>query len=130
MGNMRGGGVMVPMMVTMTHEVPWGIAIGGSNSLAQAMVKMIEANGGTVKLESKVVKILIENNRATGVELENGDVIRAEKGVISSAGTQQTILDLVGEEYIEENIAEKAKRYHWDEMTLCTPHLALNEPPK
>ncbi len=75
-----------------------------------------------------VERIIIENKAAVGVELKNGEIVKAKRGIVSGAGAVQTLLELIGEDYLDKDLADKAKRFKWDLNCLVTPHLALNKP--
>jgi len=79
--------------------------VGGSQALPNALVDTIEKHGGKVYLRTPVKRILIENNRAVGVELKNGQVQRA-KAVISNADTHKTFLELVSREHLPASYAQ------------------------
>ncbi len=57
---------------------------GGVGVIAQKLVKGLEANQGQVRYKARVTKIIIENNKARGVELASGERILARK-IISNA---------------------------------------------
>jgi phytoene desaturase len=61
-------------------ERRWGIhfAMGGTGALVEAFRLFMEELGIEIKLSTTVNKILVKNNRACGVELQNGDRIDAE----------------------------------------------------
>ena len=46
--------------------------VGGPGQIAECIVPIIEEAGGQVAVSSPVDKILVENDRAVGVRLENG----------------------------------------------------------
>lgn len=48
----------------------------GSGALVNALVRGIEKFGGRLSLRSHVEKIVVENDRATGVKLSSGQVSR------------------------------------------------------
>jgi phytoene dehydrogenase-like protein len=73
--------------------------VGGSQALPNALVDVIEKHGGKVYLRTPVQRILVENDRAAGVELKNGHTHHA-KAVISNADTHKTFLDLIGQEHV------------------------------
>ena len=50
---------------------------GGMGKLSESLVTQIEAAGGEVRLGQRVQKILVEGETAVGVELKNGEQIRA-----------------------------------------------------
>src|SRR5262249_13660564 len=55
----------------------WGHAIGRMGALTHGMAKAASGPGGDIKLSTRVRRVLVENNRAIGVETEEGDTIRA-----------------------------------------------------
>ncbi|HSA60225.1 MAG TPA: NAD(P)/FAD-dependent oxidoreductase [bacterium] len=62
---------------------------GGAESIAEAIFPEIEGAGGRVLVKAEVAEILVENGRAAGVRLANGDRIAA-KTVVSDAGVFNT----------------------------------------
>lgn len=71
-----------------------GYPAGGSASIARAVVPAIEEHGGTALYNAEVNEIIVENNKATGVKMADGKVIRADL-VISDAGIFNTYLRLL-----------------------------------
>lgn len=68
---------------------------GGLNKLSHGMAKAIEEDGGTIKLASPVKKVIIENQIAKGVELEDGTKAMADYVVLNAdfAHAMTTIVD-------------------------------------
>lgn len=58
---------------------------GGSGEIANALVRGVNKYGGEVRLNSHVDEIIVEKNRAVGVKLASGKVIRAKHAVVSNA---------------------------------------------
>ena len=58
---------------------------GGSGEIAAALVRGVEKYGGSVCCNCHVEEIIVENDRAVGVKLANGKVIRAKEAVVSNA---------------------------------------------
>jgi protoporphyrinogen oxidase len=56
-----------------------GHLIGGYITLIKAMTEKILAAGGEVHLKTAVSEIVIENGRATGIRLANGDAVKFDK---------------------------------------------------
>ncbi len=73
--------------------------VGGSRSLPNALVDMIEKHDGKIFLRTPVQRILVEHDRAVGVELKNGQVHHA-KAILSNADTHKTFLELIGREHL------------------------------
>jgi all-trans-retinol 13,14-reductase len=70
--------------------------VGGASRIAAAIVPVIERAGGKVLVNADVSRILVEGNRAVGVEMKDGWSIRA-KTVISDAGAANTFGRLLPE---------------------------------
>lgn len=68
---------------------------GGSARITEALVAALKANGGELRTSAGVRRILVEHSRAVGVQLENGEEIRAAH-VVSAADPRRTFLSLVG----------------------------------
>jgi phytoene dehydrogenase-like protein len=88
----------------------WGFAKGGTGQISLACARAAEAHGAEIRTSAAVHKILVENGRASGVVLENGDEIQA-KLVISNCDPHLTFKKLVGEEHLEEDFARQINRY-------------------
>lgn len=71
---------------------------GGSRAMAKRMERKYSSLGGKVHYRSKVDSIVIENGNATGVILENGEIINADK-VISTIDAHYCLSKLLKGEY-------------------------------
>ena len=92
--------------VLMSHYFDGGFyPMGGGGGFVKAFTKRIKSLGGEIRTQSKVDRILVEQGKAIGVKLENGEVIKADR-VISNADPNITFLKLVG----EDNISKKLKK--------------------
>ncbi|MEB3242570.1 MAG: carotenoid isomerase, partial [Cyanobacteriota bacterium] len=57
---------------------------GGVGVIAEKLVAGLEAHGGAIRYRARVSEVLIDNGRAVGVRLANGEEIRARR-VVSNA---------------------------------------------
>ncbi len=80
-----------------------GYPIGGSLPLAQELAQRYLALGGEITYRARVVKVLVENDQAVGVRLENGRELRGDL-VISAADGRSTIFDLLEGRYLNDTI--------------------------
>ena len=85
----------------------------------------MKLKGGEIITSSRVRKILVENGRAVGVELEGGKQIGAKKLIASSTDPATLILKLIGEDYVDTNISSSIKRMEWGD-SIFGIYLALN----
>ncbi|MCS6943653.1 MAG: NAD(P)/FAD-dependent oxidoreductase [Geminocystis sp.] len=79
---------------------------GGSEAIVNALVRGIKKFGGKLLLSCHVKAVLVENNRAIGVRLANGEIISASKAVVSNASIWDT-LSLIPEEVLPPKIRQK-----------------------
>ena len=57
---------------------------GGVGVIAEKLVAGLESHGGAIRYKARVTKVLIENGQAVGVQLADGEEIRARR-VVSNA---------------------------------------------
>ena len=67
----------------------WGYVRGGMGEITQALAADLQAHGGEIRLNCPVAKILTENGRAAGVQLETGEIL-ASRTVLSNADPYRT----------------------------------------
>jgi phytoene dehydrogenase-like protein len=101
---------------------------GGGRALIDALVSALEENGGTIRLRSRVRRILLENGQAVGVELAKGEVFRA-RYVVSNADAKRTLLEMVGEEHLSAGLAERLREYRMA-LPMFIIYLALQVDPR
>ncbi len=63
--------------------------VGGSWKISDTIIPVIQASGGEVFTYAKVDEIVVEQGKACGVRMDNGDVLRADK-IVSSVGARLT----------------------------------------
>ncbi|MBI5132821.1 MAG: NAD(P)/FAD-dependent oxidoreductase [Rhodopseudomonas palustris] len=78
---------------------------GGSGVVADALVEAITARGGEVRLKTAVKQIVVDNGRAAGVVLANGETVRA-RAVVSNADLKRTLLELVPPEALPRGVRD------------------------
>ena len=123
-----GLGFLVPLM--LNRAVNSRLCVGGSHRLSNALSRVIQEPGqGHLRGNMRIRRIIVENGAAKGVELEDGTIYEAEKAVVSSIDPNQTFLQLVGEKNLSKDFADKVKNWHWEKWSLCSLHVALEEPP-
>lgn len=98
------------MYTLINHlEKEYGVhfAMGGTGALVQAMVRLLREQGGSLRYNSEVAEVLIENDRAQGVRLANGETLRADV-VVSNGDCAWTY----------KNLVPKGKRSRWSDGKL------------
>lgn len=79
---------------------------GGMGAVCSALVASATKSGAQLRASSRVRRILVESDRACGVELESGEVIRSES-VISNADPRTTFLKLLGPAHLDTGFVRK-----------------------
>ena len=79
---------------------------GGSAAVSEALADVIRENGGQIKLGTMATKILLENNRATGVRTSDGRIYTCDY-VVSNANARDTINHMIGRENLPTDYLQK-----------------------
>ncbi len=87
-----------------------GYPTGGCKVIPQSYLDVVAANGGTVKTNAPVKRIIVENGAATGVELASGEVIAADI-VISNVDPGMTILEFAGERHFPADYTAAVRKF-------------------
>lgn len=121
------GGCWMPFLETNADE-RFGIPIvqGGSGKLLQALAELVIDSGGEVRQQQSAERIVIEHNKATGVELESGEIIRCSRGVIAGI-TPTALLQMTGN-HLPAAQAKRARNWRYAIGTMVI-HLALSARP-
>lgn len=122
-----GSGIVFPAIFANVME--FTLPVGGAQSFAEALRRVIEANGGTVLTGSGVREIVVRNGRATGVRLASGEAIEAKRLVASGIDAPAT-MRMAGESLFPGEVREKLNGWHWGNHSLVTLHLALRNRPR
>ena len=88
----------------------WGHALGGMGSITKIMKTVCEENGVDISTKTSVSKVLIENNKATGVKIDDGSVIYSDK-VVSNLNPKLLFSKLVNEEDVDKEYLRKILNY-------------------
>ena len=105
----------------------WGFAKGGNGSVSAAIEAAAKAHRAEIRTNAPVARVLIENGRAAGVVLENGDEIRAKR-VVSGADPRRTFMQLVGAEHLPPEFTDGIRRFKF-RGSSGKVNLALSELP-
>lgn len=126
LGTANGIFVMLPSI----HRFGQAIPEGGSQMLAIAMRRYLEAKGATVMTNATVEKFLAEGGDCIGLRLSDGTEITARHGVVSALDPVQTYLKGFDESELPDGFAAMVKNYSFSNVTMVRVHYALHEPPR
>ena len=93
---------------------------GGSGRFRDALIASYERAGGRVQTAATVEEILVDADRACGVRLANGTLLRADV-VISTASAPETVLRLLGGQYGAAELRERLQKWKlFDPIVLAS----------
>ncbi|MCU0625911.1 MAG: phytoene desaturase [Gemmatimonadaceae bacterium] len=109
-------------------EQKWGVhfAMGGTGALVRALVRCFRDIGGTVRLNSEVAEILVDDrtNESTGVRLASGEVLAADT-VVCNGEVAHSYMKLVPARYRKVNTDRKYEKYDYA-MSLFVIYFGTN----
>src|SRR5205085_1552809 len=112
--------------VNGTHGV-WGYVRGGMGRISFAMAASAEAHGAVIRTHAPVAKILVNDRRAEGVRLENGEELRAD-AVLSNADPKRTFLQFCADAHLEQGFLKRISQFK-TESAVIKLNIALKELP-
>jgi phytoene dehydrogenase-like protein len=110
------------------HEGAWAWVHGGMGSVGTALASAAREHGAEVRMDSPVSRVVVDNGRATGVELSDGSIVRARR-VVSNAHPVTTLRDLVGEQHLPDETKRDVRRFRSRSGSVKV-NLALDDLPR
>lgn len=103
-----------------------GFPKGGLLTIPATMCEGIKEKGGEVRTGANVKRVVVEGGKVAGVELDDGEVIKAPV-VVSNSGIKETVADLVGREHFDPEYADEIKDLKTGTSGYCI-RIALDAP--
>lgn len=118
---------LLPLSLTAGRQsFSWTTPQGGSVALPNALAAIIREHGGEIRTNAEVARIVVEDGRATGVELTDGSRSMARRAVVSSLHVKH-LPAAVGAEWLGENFVRALD--HWQAgVTMFVSHYAIDRP--
>ncbi len=88
----------------------WGLPRGGTGAISDAIAGAAREAGAEIRAEAPVAGIVVRDNRARGVVLDNGDEIAAQV-VASSVDPRLTFLQMIDNAPLPDDFVEDITRY-------------------
>ena len=110
--------VSLPMHAAMTTHYFNGAYYprGGAKSIPRAYIRELRRHGGEIRMKTRVRRILVENGRASGVEIASGEVIHA-RSVVCNADPAVTYGKLLAPQHCRAEL-RKMKRMKYSSSLL------------
>ncbi len=88
----------------------WGFARGGTGAISNAIAEAAREAGAEIRTQAPIAKIIVKDNRAQGVALENGNEIYGEV-ISSSVDPRLTFIKFLEEKQLPGEFLEDVRRY-------------------
>jgi phytoene dehydrogenase-like protein len=124
----KGLATSFPLLVGKIDN--WHVCVGGSHALAHALWEAFAHAGGRVFLKHGVERILVEDGKAVGVQLEDGSTVRARQVVASSISIEQTFLEMLDRGALSDGFVEATRKSPHMDWSYFSVHLAMNRAPQ
>jgi phytoene dehydrogenase-like protein len=89
----------------------YAVPRGGAQSITNALVTLLERQGGRLRLAARVTRIVVHGRRATGVVLEGGEEISAARAVLADTSAPSLCLDLLNGEHVPGYMLRKMRKF-------------------
>jgi phytoene dehydrogenase-like protein len=111
-------GLLGWLMAGLGQQHGWPVPEGGAGQLTAALVRRLEAKGGTVRCNACVTRVKVRDGRAVGVQRADGESIAAPRGVLADVGAPVLYRHLVGEEHLPARVVASLDRFQYDPATF------------
>ncbi len=88
----------------------WGHAMGGMGTITQAMARECEARGVALRTGAGVARVVVKAGRAAGVELDDGEVVEANR-VVANVNPKLLFGKLVAAEHLDADFRARIDAY-------------------
>jgi len=95
--------IAMVLSLAWMNEQDAGYCIGGSQALIRLFEEKVAELGGTIRFNARVERIVVEDDRAIGVQLEGGEALQAD-WIVSAADGHATIYEMLGGRYLDDSI--------------------------
>jgi len=121
----KGTGVGTFVFLGFLEAYGFGVPVGGSGSLTNALIACIEDHGGKVLGNTNVAEIKVTHGRATGVVTSDGRAFEARDAVVGAIHPH-----LLGRmvDGIDPIVRKSAEATQFSDAACVTVHAALNAP--
>ncbi len=123
------GGALFPFLETFAAGSN-GMVLGkgGARTMIDALVSLLKSLGGEVRTGSPVAAVTVDGERATGVELADGERIAARRAVVANLTPKVLFGGLVPDALLDPRFRRRVRAYKHAPGTLMV-HLALDDLP-
>ncbi len=123
----KSTGIGAYVFLGFLEKFGFGVPVGGSGSLTNALIACIRDHGGTVLAGKTVREVVTDGAKACGVVLDTGERLSCSDGIIGAIHPH-VLPDMVPS--LPASVAKNALRTHITDAACFTVHAALDAPMK
>jgi phytoene dehydrogenase-like protein len=124
-----GSGIWVKLVILALMEAGMPIPEGGSEMLARALAQLVRDQGGVIRTNTQVKRIIVEKGRAVKVRTSSNEEFQARQTIIASTNPDQLYLSLLADLDVDAALRTQASKFRYGRGCVQI-HLALSEPPR
>jgi len=113
-----GSGLMALMMTMLGQTVGFPVPEGGAGRLSAALTSRLTSLGGEVRCDAEVTRVLTSHGRACGIELADGERIRADRAVIADVAAPALFGRLLDPSDLPARVARGMRDFRMDPSTV------------
>ena len=112
------GGLYGWLLCSLGQQLGYPFPEGGAGELTAALVRRLEARGGSVECDMPVTRVVVRRGRAVAVETAGGREVDASRAVLADVGAPALYLDLVDRGHLPARLLEDVRRFEYDSSTV------------
>lgn len=123
-----GSGLLAYSIVAGRQAQSWTLPVGGSGELPRALLDFLADHGATVVTGQRVVELVLENGRCTGVVTDDGERYLARRAVLSTIHVK-SLVDMAPAEAWGDDFLDGVDTYD-PGISIFAQYYATTEPPE
>jgi phytoene dehydrogenase-like protein len=113
-----GSGLMGLLLCMLGQTVGFPVPVGGAGELTQSLARRFRAGGGEIRCDSPVTRVLVEDGRATGVEVAGSERVAVSRAVVADVLATRLYGDLVRPEELPARVVRAMEKFRLDAATV------------
>lgn len=113
-----GSALLGWLLIMMGQHAGFPVPVGGAGALTRAMARRLEANGGAVRLGTRVRRIEVRGGRAVAVVTDDGERLTARRAVLADVSAPSLYGGLVDWSDLPPRTRRGMRRFEWDPGTV------------
>ncbi|MBH5333505.1 NAD(P)/FAD-dependent oxidoreductase [Streptomyces pactum] len=106
------------LLAMLGQQVGWPVPAGGAQQLTRALVGRFRARGGSLRCGTPVTRVLLSDDRCTGVRTADGEQVFARRAVLADVPAPALYGELIGLSRLPARLRADLARFQWDHATF------------